>query len=127
MNASVSQGYKRSETIVNEFKSPNSLLVYNLGKALSIQIKDITHLEGVGNYTFVCTKHGKYLLSKCLKTVQGRLNNNFVRIHKSYVVNQQHIKSMWVDNIQLDCGKRIPIARRRIRETHEILSEVSAM
>jgi DNA-binding LytR/AlgR family response regulator len=95
--------------------------VQKLGRSLPVSASDITHLEGEGNYTFICTHLNRYLVSKCLKTIQEMLEVDFVRVHKSYMVNVGHIKSIWSDNVQLTCGKNIPIARRRVKEAHEAL------
>jgi two-component system, LytTR family, response regulator len=101
-----------------------AITVYKYGKALSVKSSDITYLEGVGNYTFVYTRHEKHLVSKCLKEVQEELSSDFLRIHKSYCINARHIASRWPDYIHLSCGKVIPIARRRVRKTHEILGRM---
>jgi DNA-binding LytR/AlgR family response regulator len=108
-----------------EAKNVPTITVYKFGKALSVKASDITCLEGVGNYTFVYTRHEKHLVSKCLKEVQEELSSDFLRIHKSYSINARHIASRWPDYIHLSCGKVIPIARRRIRETHEILGRMA--
>ncbi|ACT91867.1 response regulator receiver protein [Dyadobacter fermentans DSM 18053] len=108
-----------------EVMSVPAITVYKFGKAITVKSSDITCLEGVGNYTFVYTRHEKHLVSKCLKEVQDELSSDFLRIHKSYSINARHIKSRWPDYIHLSCGKVIPIARRRIRETHEILGRMA--
>ena len=103
----------------------HAITVYKFGKPFLIKANDITYLEGVGNYTFVYTRDEKNLVSKCLKEVQDELNSDFLRIHKSYSINARHIASRWPEYIHLSCGKVIPIARRRIRETHEILGRMA--
>ncbi len=108
-----------------EKRNAPAITVYKFGKALTVKASDITCLEGVGNYTFVYTRQERHLVSKCLKEVQEELSGDFLRIHKSYSVNARHIASRWPDYIHLSCGKVIPIARRRIRETHEILGRMA--
>jgi two-component system LytT family response regulator len=104
-------------------KKKTSITVYNMGRSFSIRTVEITHFEGVGNYTFACTRNGRYLISKCLKAIQDMLGNEFYRIHKSYIVNRQHIRAGLPAHIQLSCGKEVPIARRRIQETREMLAK----
>ena len=96
----------------------------SFGKTLVITGHDITHLEGEGNYTFVHTRYGnKYLVSKTIKTIQGNLSDSFLRVHKSFIINQDHVTS-WPEpcSLLLCCGKRIPVARRRFRQTEQLLS-----
>lgn len=88
----------------------NSIPVYILGRVLLVKSCEITHLEGEGNYTFVCTLTGKrHLVSKNLKTVEELLGANFVPVHKSYMINPKHIRARLSDNIQLSCGKHIMV------------------
>ena len=108
-----------------EEKNTNSFPVHLLGRILWVQAHEISYLQGEGNYTFICTKSGKrYLVSKNLKTVQETLDADFVRVHKSYMVNPNHVTARLFESIQMSCGKSIPIARRRIRETHEMFAEM---
>ena len=122
MRTSVSHDYFADHRQHNEFQESNAIVVYHLGRALTVAGRDVTYLEGVGNYTFVCTATNRYLVAKCLKIVQEMLGSDFVRVHKSYSVNRHHIKQRWFDNIQLHCGKSLPIARRRLSSAHEALS-----
>lgn len=108
-----------------EIQQLQAITVYKFGKPFRVKANDITYLEGVGNYTFVYTRNEKHLVSKCLKEVQDELSSDFLRIHKSYSINARHIASRWPDYVHLSCGKVVPIARRRIRETHEILGRMA--
>jgi two-component system LytT family response regulator len=115
------------KTLFNRtFSNANSFPVILVGKVLWLRARDITYLEGEGNYTFIHTSGSKkYLVSKTLKFVEETLNAGFIRVHKSYMINPVHILSRpESDQIELSCGRRIPIARRRIRETHEMLCHV---
>lgn len=103
----------------------HTIPVQVFGRVLRVSANEITHLEGEGNYTFLCTTAGKrYLVSKSLKVVRQILGDNFLRIHKSYMVNIDYIVSRQISSIQLTCGKSIPIARRRITETQSILADL---
>ncbi len=64
-----------------------------------IKISTITFIEPVGNYTRIFTNEGKHcLVLKTLKQWQEELpESNFVRIHRSSIVNIEH-----VDHIEKD-------------------------
>lgn len=103
---------------------PGNILVLSRGKTFLIEAQDITHLKAEGNYTFVYTRQGKeYVVSKTIKTVHGKLSDRFLRVHKSYIINPDNVIS-WLEPsiLLLNCGKEIPVARRRIRETEELLA-----
>lgn len=81
-------------------------------------------MQGDGNYTFVYTNQGKrYLISKTMKTLVTMLEAGFLRVHKSYTVNPDHVVSLLEpDKLLMSSGLKIPIARRRIRETTQHLT-----
>jgi len=93
-------------------------------KVLLLEAKDITYLQGDGNYTFVHTTTGKrYLVSKTMKTIVAVLDADFLRIHKSHTINPDHLVArIESDSVLLSCGQQLPIARRRIAEIQEILA-----
>ncbi|HAO51203.1 MAG TPA: hypothetical protein DCR35_18985 [Runella sp.] len=54
--------------------------------------------------------------SKTLKHFNEVLGNvDFVRIHKSYLINAKHIVTMTPDNVLLLNGEELPISRRKRR------------
>ena len=81
-------------------------------------------MQGDGNYTFVYTNQGKrYLISKTMKTLLKILDAGFLRVHKSYTVNPDHVVSrLESDKLLLSSGLQIPIARRRVKETEQSLT-----
>lgn len=99
-------------------KKANLVEVMSHGKTLVVQGQDITHLQGAGNYTFVHTQQGKkYLVCKTMKTLQVGLPDNFVRVHKSYIVNALYVTSrVHPLFLLLNSGIKVPIARRRIHQ-----------
>lgn len=105
-------------------KRRNVVTVHFGSKVLLLQASEITYMQGDGNYTFVHTIYGKrYLISKTMKTIQAILNADFLRIHKSYTINPDHLVSrIETDRVLLSCGQQLPIARRRINEIQERLA-----
>lgn len=60
-----------------------------------IKVADITHVEAEGNYVRVHTLTNKYLLTDTLTHIQTKLNpQQFIRIHRSTVVNVHFIKEI---------------------------------
>lgn len=59
-----------------------------------IKISLISFIEPVGNYSKIVTSDGKYcLVLKTLKLWQEELpENNFVRIHRSCIINIEHVE-----------------------------------
>ena len=106
-------------------ESARHIAVHISGQILWLAAREITHLQGEGNYTYVYTSQGKrYLVSKTMKNVQEALRADFIRIHKSYIVNPEFVTArLETDLLLLSCGRKVPIARRRVREIEALLAE----
>ncbi|WND01999.1 LytTR family DNA-binding domain-containing protein [Temperatibacter marinus] len=74
---------------------------------------EITHIESMGNYVTYCLTGGQKLVAySSLKSATQKLPERFLRIHRSYVANINHIKSFNTENItigesELPRGKEI--------------------
>ena len=100
---------------VKKFKK--SIAVNHRGSIHFIQASDILYLKGQGNYSeIVCADH-TYMSTKTLKDVEIMLDPEvFLRIHKSYVVNINHVtKCQPIDGAWyvIINEMEIPVSRRR--------------
>jgi two-component system LytT family response regulator len=91
---------------------PPHLTVFRGQKLL---LSSIEYLQGDGNYTHLHLTDGtRLILSKTLKYYENLLaTHGFVRCHKSYLVNQQFIKTITRRHVLLYNGMELPVARRR--------------
>ncbi len=94
---------------------PESILFFQEGVTFIIKYREILFCKAAGNYTKVVYSDNKFLLiSQCISDVCGALPNTmFVRTHKSYVININHIRAIYKQQVELINGTKIPIARRR--------------
>ena len=77
---------------------------------------DIMYCEGENNYTrFVFTNHKPILISKTLGEYEEILEDyQFIRIHKSYLVNKKHIVRIDRDGtMEMSDGKFFSISKRK--------------
>ena len=59
---------------------------------IKLMYEDISHAEACDNYSILYTSAGRHILSSTLKVVEGKLAaHNFIRVHRSYVVNVKMI------------------------------------
>lgn len=82
-----------------------------------VEISQILYAESDSNYTsFVLETGEKYLISKTLGDVQEMLETrNFLRVHRQYVVNLDHIKRLIKGEgtyLVLTTGANIPVSRQ---------------
>ena len=70
---------------------------------VKIIIEDIYYLEADRNYCQVYTKGNTYLLVNTLKNMENKLPpQQFQRIHRSYIVNVNHINKVAQNHITVD-------------------------
>ncbi|MBK8521496.1 MAG: response regulator transcription factor [Chitinophagaceae bacterium] len=85
---------------------------------LRLPLKQITHIEGERNYSYIyLSKGSRELSSKNLAYFEDILTDkNFFRSHRSYLVNRYHIDALKRDHFVLKNGVEIPISRRKRAE-----------
>jgi two-component system, LytTR family, response regulator len=89
------KGDKAQKAEVKSYEYSDSIYVkLNNYASRFIKISTITFIEPVGNYSRLVTIEGKHcLVLKTLKQWQEELpDNNFVRIHRSSIVNIEHVE-----------------------------------
>ena len=102
--------------------------VQTMGRTIFLSPDAITFMEGEGNYTFIFTNTGKkYLVSKTLKSLAEHLNANFIRVHKSYLVNSDYVVERLEDDrmLRMSCGKEVVVSRRKIKEISGLLDHAN--
>jgi len=85
----------------------------------NIPVSDIIRCEADSNYThFFLKDKTKFTSSKTLKEYEGVLSqNDFVRVHKSHIVNKNHIDSIRDEScIVMSDKSEVEISRRRLAE-----------
>lgn len=103
-----------------ETKHINKIAVPDTNGVAIIAFEDILYIEGSNNYCIIHTLKGKqrYTISKTLKDVQDVFEDNeFLRIHKTYVVNTKSISHVNSRNklIEMDNGDKLPVARNKLK------------
>jgi two-component system LytT family response regulator len=104
--------------------SSSPISIQFMGRPISIAPEAIMFMEGEGNYTFIYTNTGKkYLVSRTLKSLSENLSVNFIRVHKSYVVNTNYVVEQLVHDriLKMVGGREVMISRRKFREITGIL------
>lgn len=73
----------------------------------------IYYLMADGSYTHIYLQNKKHVLSERLKLWENKLQAApFVRIHKSYLINMEHVKSWQTDTVILTNGEELALGRQ---------------
>lgn len=115
-------GLKRhGEKLRNENSAKGSLKIMDKGYLVPVPFSEIVYLKADGLYTKVFTKAKSYLVRDILKGFEEKLHiNQFIRVHKSYLVNTSYIVSFNAKKINLG-DTTIPIRRGLYKELLEKL------
>lgn len=71
------------------------LIVKQQGRTYVMALDDVLYLESEGNFVKVFTANGFRIANQTMKSMEGVLaGHNFARIHKSFMVNVNAIKSV---------------------------------
>lgn len=110
-------------------KEPPKIILSTSDKINIVRVDDIVRCESDNYYTFFFFKNGeKLLLSKTLKENEELLKeHNFIRPHKSHLINVLFIKSYLKQDggyILLTDGSKVPVSRRKKEMIIEIISNL---
>lgn len=75
-----------------------------------IRSNDILFIKSEGAYIEIQTTKKRILQRKLLKEIELELPDNFVRTHRSYIVNKDHISQRSASELQIE-GHTVPVSR----------------
>ncbi|RXM48655.1 LytTR family DNA-binding domain-containing protein [Flavobacterium sp. YO12] len=106
---SVEKFIRWQETFQNQ-DSEDFLLVKAERKHYKIATANILYIEGLKDYIRIHTKGEKIMVLENMKDILEKLPvNQFVRIHRSYIIPKNKIKIIDGNQIQLISGEQLPI------------------
>ena len=86
-----------------------------------IDFSDIFYLQGMGDYCAIVTKDKKIMTLEKLRSFEDRLpSNNFIRVHKSYIVALDKIDFVEKNRIKI-LENRVPIGATYEARVKEVL------
>lgn len=91
---------------------PSYMYIKSGHELIKIQLEQILHIHSDSDYTEVMTPTRKYLSNEPLRYwLESLPKSNFIRVHKSYIINTDKIEKLVGNQIYLSGGARIPIGR----------------
>lgn len=76
-----------------------------------VKVQDILWLEAEHNYMFIVSEKGKFIVRTSFRDFLDTIRSeNFLQIHKSYVVNMQKVDSFSHTDLLIN-GKELPLSR----------------
>ncbi|SES09123.1 LytR/AlgR family response regulator transcription factor [Lachnobacterium bovis] len=98
----------------NHFTEISKKLLHNIKK------EDIIYCESYSHKIILHTVNKDIYMYAKLNDIEGYLSSNiFLRIHKSYLINQNYIQGLSKNVITLSNGIRLNISRSTSKEIYE--------
>lgn len=110
LKLSINKLRKKIESKKTTERSDN-IFIRSEGKYVNIRLDDIYYIENVGDYARIHLENKKHIIHGTLKKLIAKLpSDNFMKVHRSYIVNLQKIKDI-EDNSLLVGRSIIPVSR----------------
>lgn len=100
--------------------SEKRFLIKQNGITYWVPFREIIYFEAQNQYTTIRTINTIYKFSDTISKAEKLLPQEyFVRCHRSYIVNMEHIRNHTTSDIQLDNGERALISRSLYKDFKE--------
>lgn len=86
------------------------------GNILNLNVAEIRYIESLRRQISIVGEEGALTCYAKLSEVLARLPFNFIRCHKSYIVNLNFVQALGRDEFVLSRGERVPISRAQYEE-----------
>ncbi len=90
-----------------------------------LQYNNIVFIEAYGSYSNLYTNSKFYTISKTIKSIIHNFPETFVRVHRSYAINLDHVKSFSTDEVIMKNDTRIKISRAKKTAIIEALQKTA--
>ena len=82
-------------------------------RMVRVNFDEVLYVEALSDYVNIVTPKHKYIVYTTLKALENRLLPfaNFARVHRSYLLNTQHIESIEDNTANLQGGHFVPIGK----------------
>ncbi|MBI1392705.1 MAG: hypothetical protein GC152_08195 [Alphaproteobacteria bacterium] len=101
-----------------EAREPLTVKVATQGGVEFIPTSEISHVSGAGDYVEIHLLDGRQRLHNAtLSKLEAELPATFLRVHRSHIVNADHVRSLsreasGVGSLELSTGASVPVSRR---------------
>ena len=81
----------------------NIIFVKSEGKLIKINLADVWMIEGLKDYVIFRIEDGKTIVHSTMKSIEEQLlqMTNFIRIHKSYIINIKFVTEVWGNSVKI--------------------------
>lgn len=94
---------------LDETKENSHFFVKSSGQQYRINFNEILYVESIKDYVNIKTETQEYIVLDTLKSLENHLPENFARVHKSFILNIDKVKSIGLKKVILISENEVPI------------------
>jgi|SRR6218665_395938 len=104
--------HTKTEMIATDEKKNDSFVYFRADrKMIKVMLRDILYIESMKDYIKVITAGGTIITKQSISSVEAMLpEKDFIRVHRSYIVSLEHIKSFTSEMIEIE-KTELPIGK----------------
>lgn len=110
-----------TETIDNT-KKPDFIFVREDRKQVKIRFEDLLYIESLKDYIKIYTTHGNHLTKYSITGFQEQLDDRFLRVHRSFIINLDKVTAYTAEDIEIN-SIEIPIGQSYKKEVSKCLGQ----
>lgn len=97
----------------NKPTTKEHIIIKDHKSIVKLQFADILFIEAYGSYSNLYTNNKFYTISKTIKSIIPNFPETFIRVHRSYAVNLDHVQTFSSEEVIMNNKKRIKISRAK--------------
>lgn len=109
--SNAAQPEKITEIVQEQSQKSTSFFIKSGYDLIKVNAEDILYLKSDADYTEIITTTKTHLSSESLKYWLETLGKSFCQVHKSYILNTQHLQKVSGNQVYLNNNTMIPIGR----------------
>ena len=89
---------------------------------VTIRPSEILYIEAYDHKNTIHTRNQKYHIYESINSLETRLKDEgFIRVHRSYIVNIDHIRKINNYMMTLDCNVELPISKAKYKDIKRLI------
>lgn len=81
-------------------------------KTYKVSLHDIVYIESIKDYVKIITAEESIITHDTITNQEKKLpESQFVRIHRSFIINKNHVQAFDAETVYMDTKKELPISR----------------
>ncbi len=95
-------------SIVENKESKDIIFIKSNSRLVRVKTKDIFFVEALKDYVIINTVNGRYTIHSTMKDIESKLpTNEFIRVHRSFIVRLDKIASIEQPNLVMEDDKKV--------------------